>query len=423
LFTTHLTKFVNHQNNGTCMIVEIKVPTPGESITEVEIANWLKADGDFVNDGDELFEVESDKATLSVPAEGNGILKILVEEGETVAIGVVACTVDTSASGGEAKPAPAESTSAPVESAPVAEGGYPQGHPSVAAQKIMSESGVDSSNVQGTGKGGRITKTDALGASSKATPPTPVAQAKKAVPVAAPSFGGSRNTRREKMSNLRKKIAERLVAVKSETAMLTTFNEVDLTEIMAIRSKYKEQFKETHEIGLGFMSFFTKACVEALKTFPAVNASIDGKDILFHDYVDVGIAVSAPRGLMVPVVRNAETLSLANIEKEIKRLAIKARDSKITVEDMTGGTFTITNGGVFGSLMSTPILNPPQSAILGMHKIQERPIAIDGKVEIRPMMYLALSYDHRVIDGKESVSFLVKVKEMLEDPIRFLLEL
>ena len=407
-------------------VLEMKVPSPGESISEVEIAQWLVSDGDYVEKDQAIAEVDSDKATLELPAEESGIITLKAADGDTVAVGAVVCLIDTSAE----KPADFKSaTAAPAEKAPepVAEKksaapspdpvkpvakeatSYASGTPSIAAAKIMAENGVSANQVNGTGKDGRITKQDVVAAMAAGFSAN-----------AAQGWGGTREQSTEKMSLMRRKIAERLVAVKNETAMLTTFNEVDMKPIMDLRAKYKDAFAKHHDVNLGFMSFFTKAVTEALHLFPAVNAQIDGKDMIFHDYADIGVAVSSPKGLMVPVVRNAEQMSLADIEREIKRLAIKARDGKITPDEMTGGTFTITNGGVFGSMLSTPIINPPQSAILGMHNIVERPVAIDGKVEIRPIMYVALSYDHRIIDGKESVSFLVKVKEMLENPERMI---
>lgn len=407
-------------------VLEMKVPSPGESISEVEIATWLVSDGDYVEKDQAIAEVDSDKATLELPAEQSGIITLKAAEGDVVKVGQVVCLIDTSAErpAGSAAPA-AEAVKVEekvVEAAPVVEKSaaptpnpgpatesYAKGTPSPAAAKAIAENGINPAKINGTGKDGRITKQDVVAAMAAGIPAD-----------AAQGWGGTREQSREKMSMLRRKIAERLVSVKNETAMLTTFNEVDMKPIMDLRAKYKDQFAKFHEVNLGFMSFFTKACTEALNHFPAVNAQIDGNEMVFHNYADVGIAVSSPKGLMVPVVRNAEQMSLAEIEKEIKRLAIKARDGKITPEDMTGGTFTITNGGVFGSMMSTPIINPPQSAILGMHNIVERPVAINGKVEIRPMMYLALSYDHRIIDGKESVGFLVKVKEMIENPERII---
>ena len=406
-------------------LLEMKVPSPGESISEVEIAQWLVSDGDYVTKDQTIAEVDSDKATLELPAEQSGIITLKAAEGDVVKVGQVVCLIDTSAPAPEGKAAApkteekkeeviaaapsAEKVAAPNPDPVKKEASYAAGTPSVAAAKIMAENGVSANQVNGSGKDGRITKQDVVAAMSAGFSS---ADAK--------AWGGSRNQNREKMSMLRRKIAERLVSVKNETARLTTFNEVDMKPIMDLRAKYKDAFAKHHEVNLGFMSFFTKAVTEALNLFPAVNAQIDGNEMIMHDYADVGIAVSSPKGLMVPVVRNAEQMSLAEIEREIKRLAIKARDGKITPDDMSGGTFTITNGGVFGSMLSTPIINPPQSAILGMHNIVERPVAINGKVEIRPIMYVALSYDHRIIDGKESVGFLVKVKEMLENPERML---
>jgi len=401
-------------------VLEMKVPSPGESISEVEIAQWLVSDGDYVEKDQAIAEVDSDKATLELPAEQSGVITLKAAEGDVVKVGQVVCLIDTSAARPEGAAPKVEQKTEEPKAAPAnvaapnpdpvkKEASYAAGTPSPAAAKIMSENGISTKNVAGTGKDGRITKQDVVNAMSAGFS-TESAQ----------GWGGTRNQNREKMSMLRRKIAERLVSVKNETAMLTTFNEVDMKPIMDIRAKYKDKFAKHHEVNLGFMSFFTKAVTEALKLYPAVNAQIDGQEMVFHDYADVGIAVSSPKGLMVPVVRNAEQMSLAEIEREIKRLAVKARDGKITPDDMTGGTFTITNGGVFGSMLSTPIINPPQSAILGMHNVVERPVAIDGKVEIRPIMYVALSYDHRIIDGKESVGFLVKVKEMLENPERMI---
>jgi len=411
-------------------VLEMKVPSPGESISEVEIAQWLVSDGDYVEKDQAIAEVDSDKATLELPAEESGIITLKAEEGDAVKVGAVVCLIDTSApkpAGFESKTAEAPKVEAKVEAPkaevkpevaapspdpvkkPEADKTYASGTPSIAAAKIMAENGISANKLNGTGKDGRITKQDVLAAMSGGFSAD-----------AAQGWGGTRDQHRERMKMLRRKIAERLVSVKNETAMLTTFNEVDMKPIMDLRNKYKDQFAKHHEVNLGFMSFFTKAVTEALNLFPAVNAQIDGEDLVFHDYADIGVAVSSPKGLMVPVIRNAEQMSLAEIEKEIKRLAILARDGKITPDDMTGGTFTITNGGVFGSMLSTPIINPPQAAILGMHNIVERPVAINGKVEIRPIMYVALSYDHRIIDGKESVSFLVKVKEMLENPERMI---
>ena len=406
------------------MGLEIKVPPVGESITEVVLSRWVKNDGDTVEMDEVIAELESDKATFELTAEQAGTLKIVASEGDTLPIGAVVCSIE--AGGATAAPAKEEApatekaaVAADKQAAPVAEKGgdsYATGTPSPAAGKILAEKGVEAGAVKGSGVDGRITKEDALNAAK------PAAKAPTPAPVAAPTYvAGARNERREKLSPLRKTVAKRLVAVKNETAMLTTFNEVNMKPIMDLRGKYKDKFKEKYGVGLGFMSFFTKAVCEAAKDFPSVNARIDGDAIIYNDFVDVSIAVSAPKGLVVPVIRNAESLSLAQIEKAVIELATKARDSKLTIEEMTGGTFTITNGGVFGSMMSTPIINAPQSAILGMHNIIERPIAEKGEVVIRPMMYLALSYDHRIIDGRESVGFLVRVKQLLEDPARLLL--
>ncbi len=390
------------------MILEMKVPSPGESITEVEIAEWLVADGDYVEKDQAIAEVDSDKATLELPAEQSGVISLKAEEGDAVEVGSVVCFIDTSATKPKDKTSSPKSTSKPKDEAstPTISKGtsYATGTASPAARKILIEKGIDSNTIAGTGRDGRITKEDAI----KAVPSmgTPV---------------GERPLQRKKMSMLRRKVAERLVTAKNETAMLTTFNEVDMSPIFKLRSKYKELFKERHEVGLGFMSFFTKAVVRALQLFPDVNSMIDGNEQILHDFCDISVAVSGPKGLMVPVVRNAENRSFREIEMEIKRLAIRARDGKITVDEMTGGTFTISNGGVFGSMLSTPIINPPQSGILGMHNIIERPVAIDGKVEIRPMMYVALSYDHRIVDGRESVGFLGAVKEALENPAELLM--
>ena len=394
------------------MILEMKVPSPGESITEVEIAQWLVADGDYVEKDQAIAEVDSDKATLDLPAEVSGTITLKAEEGDAVEVGQVVCLINTEGKPkmGQSTPslveAPAAEAAAP-QSGPVANQNYAAGTPSPSAKKIIAEKGVDLESILGTGKNGRITKKDALEAvPSMGTVPA----------------GSKRGEEREKLSMLRRKVAERLVAVKNETAMLTTFNEADMGTIFALRKKYKETFAEKHEVNLGFMSFFTKAVVRALKMYPDVNSMIDGDYKISYDYCDISVAVSGPKGLMVPVLRGAENLSFREIEHEIKRLAIRAREGQITVDDMTGGTFTISNGGVFGSMLSTPIINPPQSGILGMHNIIERPVAINGEVEIRPMMYLALSYDHRIIDGKESVGFLVAVKEALESPEEFLME-
>lgn len=408
-------------------IVELKVPSPGESITEVVIARWVKNTGDVVEKDDVLAEIDSDKATLTLNAEESGKIEVLAAEGDTVKVGQVVVKIDTSVKP-EAKAVvetPKTEAKKEVSTTPVPEKTnvtssvveksnttYATGTPSVSAAKIMAENNITSSQINGTGKDGRITKQDVLSALSNGLP--------TAVEVLSNSWKGGRDKDRTKMTSLRKTVAKRLVSVKNETAMLTTFNEVDMSEIYAIRAKYKDKFKETYGSNIGFMSFFTKAVTEALYHYPAVNAMIDGEEIVYNKYCDIGIAVSAPKGLMVPVLRNAELMSLADIEKGIKNLAIKARDGKLTIADMEGGTFTITNGGVFGSMMSTPIINPPQSAILGMHNVVERPMAVNGQVVIRPMMYIALSYDHRIIDGRESVGFLVKVKEMLENPSRML---
>jgi len=406
--------------------LQVKVPTVGESITEVTLSRWIKKDGDAVAMDEPIAELESDKATFELTAEKAGILKIVAKEGDTLAIGAVVCTIEGAGAAKVAAPAPGAATV--INNSNPA---YASGTPSPAAAKILAEKGVESATLSGTGVGGRITKEDALLAekvsenpqinkavqSQIAEPAKPAAPAPKA-DTAAP---GSRTDRREKMSSLRKTVAKRLVAVKNETAMLTTFNEVDMAPIMELRAKYKDKFKEKHGVGLGFMSFFTKAVCEALREWPAVNARLEGEEVVYSNFADISIAVSAPKGLVVPVIRNAESLSLAGIEKAVAALAVKARDNKLTLEEMTGGTFTITNGGVFGSMMSTPIINSPQSAILGMHNIIERPVAVNGQVVIRPMMYVALSYDHRIIDGRESVSFLVRVKQLLEDPTRLLL--
>ena len=396
------------------MILEMKVPSPGESISEVEIAEWLVKDGDYVEKDQTIAEVDSDKATLDLPAEESGVITLKAKEGDAVEVGAVVCLIDT-----KAKP----SSETVLEKPKIIETKEPinknvdttkkddntsfaSGTPSPAAAKILSEKNISVTNVSGSGKGGRITKDDAL----KALPKVDIKEIVR-----------DRKVDNKKLSMLRRKVAQRLVAVKNQTAMLTTFNEVNMSPILEIRKKYKEEFKSKHQVGLGFMSFFTKASVTALIDFPDVNSMIDGDQQVRYDFCDISIAVSGPKGLMVPVVRDAQNLSFSQIENEIKRLAIRARDGEITVDEMTGGTFTITNGGVFGSMLSTPIINPPQSAILGMHNIVERPVAVNGKVEIHPIMYLALSYDHRIIDGKESVSFLVRVKECLENPIEQLM--
>ena len=396
------------------MVLEMKVPSPGESITEVEIAAWLVKDGDYVEKDQAIAEVDSDKATLELPAEESGIITLKAEEGDAVEVGQVVCLIDTSAARPEGGSAPAdEKNEEPKEEEPKKEAKpaenttYATGTPSPAAKKILDEKGVDASTVSGSGKDGRITKQDAQNAQVAAMG-TPT--------------GGSRGSERTKLSMLRRKVAERLVAAKNETAMLTTFNEANMTPINKLRSEFKEEFKAKHGVSLGFMSFFTKAVVRALQLYPDVNSMIDGDYKISYDFCDISIAVSGPKGLMVPVMRNAEALTFRGIENEIKRLALRARDGQITVDEMTGGTFTISNGGVFGSMLSTPIINPPQSGILGMHNIIERPIAVDGKVEIHPMMYIALSYDHRIIDGRESVGFLVAVKEGLEDPVNLLMD-
>jgi 2-oxoglutarate dehydrogenase E2 component (dihydrolipoamide succinyltransferase) len=390
--------------------IDIKVPSPGESITEVTISRWLKKEGEYVQKDEEVLEIDSDKATLTVSAEQAGALKQIVKEGELVKVGTAVGKIDTSAKAPEGKSA-VQPTLKQEEKAVKAD--IKITHPvaetlaTPLAKKIMEENKVPSKQVAGTGSNGKITKEDVLKAMSKSYG-------------GSNGFSGTRDQEKQKMTPLRKKLAQRLVAVKNQTAMLTTFNEVDMSKILELRAKYNPQIEKQFGIKLGFMSFFTKAVCEALQLFPAVNAMIDGEEIVYHKYCDIGIAVSAPKGLVVPVVRNAEGLSLSGIEQKIKDLALKARDNKLTIEEMTGGTFTITNGGVFGSLMSTPIINPPQVAILGMHNVVERPVAVNGKVEIRPMMYVALSYDHRIIDGRESVGFLVKVKEMCENPARIL---
>ena len=418
------------------MALEMKVPSPGESITEVEIAQWLVEDGDYVEKDQAIAEVDSDKATLELPAEASGIITLKAEEGDAVAVGQVVCIIDTDAPkpGGDSKkedtdgsaeeevekerkeePSKADSEKAPAKTEAPSKSSTPSqkqdknyatGSPSPAAKKILDEKGVDSKSVSGSGRDGRITKEDAVQAKTSMGTPGP----------------GKRGESRKKMSMLRRKVAERLVSVKNDTAMLTTFNEVDMSAIFSLRKQYKEEFKDRHGVGLGFMSFFTLAIVRALDLYPDVNSMIDGDYQISHDFKDISIAVSGPKGLMVPVIRNAENLGFRGIEDEVKRLAIRARDGQITVDEMTGGTFTITNGGVFGSMLSTPIINPPQSAILGMHNIVDRPVAVDGHVEIRPIMFVALSYDHRIIDGKESVGFLVAVKEALENPEELLMD-
>ncbi|THV58830.1 2-oxoglutarate dehydrogenase complex dihydrolipoyllysine-residue succinyltransferase [Flagellimonas alvinocaridis] len=396
------------------MVLEMKVPSPGESITEVEIAEWLVEDGDYVEKDQAIAEVDSDKATLELPAEESGIITLKAEVGDAVAVGEVVCLIDTSAKKPEGDAPKAEAKEEPKKEEPKAEAKkaepkketYASGTPSPAAKKILDEKGIEPSSVSGTGRDGRITKEDAV----------------QAVPSMGTPTGGNRGETRSKLSMLRRKVAERLVAAKNETAMLTTFNEVDMSPIFELRNQYKEEFKEKHGVGLGFMSFFTKAVIRALQMYPAVNSMIDGKEMITYDFCDISIAVSGPKGLMVPVIRNAENLTFRGVEAEVKRLALRARDGQITVDEMTGGTFTISNGGVFGSMLSTPIINPPQSGILGMHNIVERPIVRDGAIAIAPIMYVALSYDHRIIDGKESVGFLVAVKEALESPVELLMD-
>ena len=408
-------------------VIEIKVPAVGESITEVTVSSWNKKEGDSVKMDEVLCELESDKATFELPSEVAGTLHIVAEAGTTLAIGAIVATITVGA--GAVAPQPTSTPAIPQQtiSTPSQTESYAAGHASPAAAKVLAEKGIDAGSVAGTGVGGRITKEDALsavGSLSAVVTPTPAVTPTPTptVAVSAPSVSGNRNQRREKMTSLRKTVARRLVQVKNETAMLTTFNEVDMKPIMDLRGKYKDKFKEKHGVGLGFMSFFTKAVCVALKEYPAVNGAIDGEEIVYNDYCDISIAVSAPKGLVVPVIRNAENLSLAGIESEVVRLATLAKNNKLTLQEMSGGTFTITNGGVFGSMLSTPIINAPQVAILGMHNIVERAVVVDGQIVIRPIMYVALSYDHRIIDGKESVSFLVRLKQLLEDPTRLLLD-
>ncbi len=391
-------------------MLEMKVPSPGESITEVEIAQWLVADGDYVEKDQAIAEVDSDKATLELPAEASGIITLKAEEGDAVAVGQVVCLIDTDAARPEGGSAPKAATPAPTAAAPTAAApektvSYATGTPSPSAKKLMDEKGLSADQIQGTGRDGRILKEDVI----------------KGAPAMGSAASENRGSSRQKLSMLRRKVAERLVSAKNETAMLTTFNEVDMSAIFALRNEYKDAFKAKHDVGLGFMSFFTLAVVRALDLFPDVNSMIDGDYKVTYDYKDISIAVSGPKGLMVPVIRNAEELSFRGVEAEVKRLALRARDGQITVDEMTGGTFTISNGGVFGSMLSTPIINPPQSGILGMHNIVDRPVVKDGAVAIAPIMYVALSYDHRIIDGRESVGFLVAVKEALEDPIQHLM--
>ena len=391
----------------------MKVPSPGESITEVEIATWLVQDGDYVEKDQAIAEVDSDKATLELPAEASGIITLKAEEGDAVAVGAVVCLIDTSAAKPEEGSSEAPKAEEKVEekkpeapkATPVAEKTYASQTPSPAAKKILDEKNIDPSSITGTGKDGRITKDDAV----------------NAVPSMGTPTGGNRGSEKSKLSMLRRKVAERLVSAKNETAMLTTFNEVDMTAIYDLRNQYKEEFKNKHGVGLGFMSFFTKAVTRALQLYPDVNSMIDGDYKVAYDFCDISVAVSGPKGLMVPVMRNAENLSFRGVEAEIKRLAIRARDGQITVDEMTGGTFTISNGGVFGSMLSTPIINPPQSGILGMHNVVERAIVKNGQIVIAPVMFVALSYDHRIIDGRESVGFLVAVKEALENPTELLM--
>ncbi len=406
--------------------LSIKVPAVGESITEVTLSRWIKKDGDSVAMDEAIAELESDKATFELAAEKAGVLKTIAKEGDVLPIGAEVCTITGS---GAVVSAPAKVADAPVAASASSQKTYASGTPSPAAAKILAEKGVDPSLVSGNGVGGRITKTDAMNVVTadlisenpqRGSQKADAEKTESSIKQATPSQNSDRE-RREKMSPLRKTVARRLVAVKNETAMLTTFNEVDMLPIMELRAKYKDKFKEKHGVGLGFMSFFTKAVCEALKEWPAVGARIEGEEIVYSNFADISIAVSAPKGLVVPVIRNADSMSLAEIEKAVAALAVKARDNKLSLEEMTGGTFTITNGGVFGSMMSTPIINSPQSAILGMHNIIERPVAVNGQVVIKPMMYVALSYDHRIIDGRESVSFLVRVKQLLEDPARLLL--
>lgn len=403
----------NSARKKTGEILKMKVPTVGESITEVTISSWMKKDGELVELDDPIIEIESDKATFELVAESRGILKIIAQEGDTLKIGALIGKIEVMEN-----PATTVTKTEQYITKPSPENKYATGHPSPAARKILAEKEISPSIVSGSGVGGRIIKEDAKNAKNPTIYPP-----QKEVSTPSELYGTGRKQRRKKISPLRKTIAKRLVAVKNNTAMLTTFNEVDMKPIMDIRKKYKEQFKEKHKVGLGFMSFFSKACCQALQEWPAINAMIDENEIVYNDFCDISIAVSAPKGLVVPVIRNAESMAFSQIEKEIVRLAERARNNKLSIKEMTGGTFTITNGGVFGSMMSTPIINAPQSAILGVHNIVQRPVAINGEVQIRPMMYLALSYDHRIIDGKESVSFLVRIKELLEDPTRLMLDI
>lgn len=401
----------------TGQVVEMKVQPLGESINEVVLGNWLKEDGDFVETDEIIAEIESDKATFELPAEATGILRHVAKAGDTLQVGDLICKIEVM----EGAPQSQETAPAPTQETGEQGSDYAKGHPSPAAKKILDEKGIPYDQVKGTGPGGRITKEDALKAEKKAESKPAASTGKTQEEAPAKAAAGQRNERRQRMSSLRKTIARRLVAVKNETAMLTTFNEVNMQAIMDLRKQYKDKFKEKYGVGLGFMSFFTKACCIALQEWPAVNARIDGDEIVYHDYCDISIAVSTDRGLVVPVIRNAEQMTFDEIEKEIIRLATKAREGKLSIEEMQGGTFTITNGGIFGSMLSTPIINAPQSAILGMHNIVERPIAVNGEIKIAPVMYVALSYDHRIIDGRESVSFLYRVKELLENPARMLI--
>ena len=402
----------------TGQVLEMRVPAVGESITEVILASWLKQDGDFVQLDENIADIESDKASFELPAEANGILNIVAKEGDTLEIGALICRIEV-AEAPASTPAPPAPVEAPAQQTAGSDSGYASGHPSPAAAKILAEKGLSPADVKGTGVDGRITKADAQNAQA-GQKLTKQNTSDASAPVAAATPSGAREQRRKKMTSLRKTIARRLVAAKNETAMLTTFNEVDMQPIMDIRKKYKESFKEKKEVGLGFMSFFTRAVCLALQEWPAVNAILDGDEMIYNDYCDISIAVSSPKGLVVPVIRDAETLSFEGIEKEVVRLAKKARDGALSIDEMTGGTFTITNGGIFGSMLSTPIINPPQSAILGMHNIVQRPVVVNGEIVVRPIMFVALSYDHRIIDGRESVSFLYRVKEFLEDPTRML---
>ena len=412
------------------MILEVKVPVPGESITEVELGAWLVKTGDIVEMDAELVEINSDKATLTVNAEGAGKVEILRKEGDVVRVGEVIAKIDTSAAAATPVTQPAAET-AKVETVAKVEAGkestYAKGVASVSAEKMIKDQGLSKESVVGTGRDGRVTKADVVeavkggGNGAGTAKPAVETQETKAAPVETSALSGDRASEHKKMTVLRRKIAQRLVGAKNDTAMLTTFNEVDMQAIKDLRAQYKDKFKEVHGVGLGFMGFFVRACCEAMKFVPNINSQIDGDDMVSFNYIDIGVAVSTDRGLVVPNIRDAQKLSILEVEKAIAAYAVKAREGKITIEDMTGGTFTITNGGVFGSMLSTPILNPPQSAILGMHNIVDRPVVVNGQIVIRPIMYLALSYDHRLVDGKEAVTFLYKVKEFLEDPARLLL--